>query len=411
MEYLTSQFTGLVGADFRIGDDALIDGLVNGSGDALETGVFRGIASFFGGVVDAFIPSVIHQGAFVKTLRERRDNVKLLLQHDIFTPIGKPLKLNESDRGLELEGRISDTTDGRDTITLMRDGVLDALSIGFDPVKFDFEELPDGTMIRNLREIRLFEISIVTFGADPNARITEVNGLIGDRGEAYRKHMERYGFNYGRLEHNAITPFRDFPLAGRGRRWNSDAAESRVRAWAGAEDGPNAQYKRAFVFFDRENEDNFGAYKLQIADVIDGKLTAVPRAVFAAAAALQGARGGVDIPDSDEAGARRHLERYYAKMRKEFDDDSIIAPWNQEANGFDPRDCEPLDAAWYVSQQLSTVASMDDVRRAYELLSALCDDGVADPAQQPVTTSEGEHEHLALEYAAMQMDAQVLGLA
>src|SRR5690606_32361444 len=54
-----------------------------------------------------------------------------------------------------------------------------------------------------------------------------------------------------------------------------------------------------------------------IADVIDGRLMAVPRAIFAAAAVIQGARGGVNIPDSDIPAIKRHLERYYRKMEKE----------------------------------------------------------------------------------------------
>ena len=58
----------------------------------------------------------------------------------------------------------------------------------------------------------------------------------------------------------------------------------------------------------------FGSYKLPIADVIDGRLRAVPKAVFAAAGAMRGARGGVDIPDADRKGVIRHLEKYYAKM-------------------------------------------------------------------------------------------------
>lgn len=38
----------------------------------------------------------------------------------------------------------------------------------------------------------------------------------------------------------AVPSFQDLPLASRGRRWNGDAAEKRVRKLTGAEDGPNA---------------------------------------------------------------------------------------------------------------------------------------------------------------------------
>jgi hypothetical protein len=112
----------------------------------------------------------------------------------------------------------------------------------------------------------------------------------------------------------SVVKFGDLPLADRRRRWNGDAAERRVRKWAGAEDEPNDRYRRAFVWFDADKKDNFGSYKLQIADVIRGRLTAVPRAIFAAAALMRGSRGGVDLPAKDVARVTSHLARYYKKM-------------------------------------------------------------------------------------------------
>lgn len=75
----------------------------------------------------------------------------------------------------------------------------------------------------------------------------------------------------------AVTSFQDLPLAERDREWDGDAAEKRVRAWAGAEDEPNEKYRDAHVWYDAEKKQNFTAYKLLIADVVDGRLVAVPR--------------------------------------------------------------------------------------------------------------------------------------
>lgn len=111
-----------------------------------------------------------------------------------------------------------------------------------------------------------------------------------------------------------VSSFSDLPLADRSRRWNGGAAEKRVRKWAGAEDGPNARYRKAHLWYDAANKDNFTAHKLLIADVIDDQLTAIPRAIIAAAGIVDGARGGLDVPDSDVPKLRRHLARYYAKM-------------------------------------------------------------------------------------------------
>jgi hypothetical protein len=118
----------------------------------------------------------------------------------------------------------------------------------------------------------------------------------------------------------AVTAFGDLPLADRDRAWDGDAAEKRVRRWADAEDEPNEKYRDAHVWYDADKKDNFTAYKLLIADVIGGKLQAVPRGVMAAAAVMQGSRGGVDLPEKDIDRVRSHLAKYYAKMNES-------APW------------------------------------------------------------------------------------
>jgi len=112
----------------------------------------------------------------------------------------------------------------------------------------------------------------------------------------------------------AVTAFQDLPLADRDREWDGAAAEKRVRAWADAQDEPNAKYRDAHVWYDADAKENFTAYKLLIADVIDGRLQAVPRGVFAAAAVMQGSRGGVDLPDRDRDRVKSHLAKYYEKL-------------------------------------------------------------------------------------------------
>jgi len=120
----------------------------------------------------------------------------------------------------------------------------------------------------------------------------------------------------------AVTSFQDLPLADRDREWDGAAAEKRVRAWAGAEDGPNQKYRDAHVWYDAEKKDNFTAYKLLIADVVDDRLVAVPRGVMTAGNVMQGSRGGVDLPDKDVDRVKSHLAKYYAKMDE-------TAPWEE----------------------------------------------------------------------------------
>jgi hypothetical protein len=111
---------------------------------------------------------------------------------------------------------------------------------------------------------------------------------------------------------------RDLPLADREREWDGDRARARIFKWAGWDDDSNAQKaRRAFFAYDEGNADEKQSYKLPFADVIDGRLKAVPRGVFAAAQVLEGARGGVDLPEEVIADVRKRVGAYYRKMGEE----------------------------------------------------------------------------------------------
>ena len=120
----------------------------------------------------------------------------------------------------------------------------------------------------------------------------------------------------------SVTAFKDLPLADRDRKWDGDAAEKRVRKWAGVEDEPNQKYRDAHVWYDGGKKGNFTAYKLLIADVVGGELKAVPRGVMAAGAIMDGARGGIDLPKADVDRVKGHLAKYYKKMNE-------TAPWER----------------------------------------------------------------------------------
>jgi hypothetical protein len=120
----------------------------------------------------------------------------------------------------------------------------------------------------------------------------------------------------------AVSAFQDYPLADRDRQWDGAAAEKRVRAWADAQDEPNAKYRNAHVWYDSDKRDNFTAYKLLIADVVHGQLRAVPHGIMAAGNIMQGSRGGIDLPAADIDRVKSHLAKYYKKMNED-------APWER----------------------------------------------------------------------------------
>ncbi len=132
-----------------------------------QEGTFEGHASIYG-KVDAH-ESIIEKGAFTKTLRENRARVKVLWQHDSNEPIGKPLEMKADEKGLFVKGKISNTTRGRDALTLLRDEVITELSFGFDTIQDKWEK-----GVRHIKEVRLWEFSPVTWASNDLALITSV---------------------------------------------------------------------------------------------------------------------------------------------------------------------------------------------------------------------------------------------
>ena len=124
----------------------------------------------------------------------------------------------------------------------------------------------------------------------------------------------------------------DLPIAARDKAWSAAAADKRVQKWAGGKDAMDwDKYGKAFFYCDESDKEKLGSYKLQFADIVDGELTAIPRAIFAVAAVLQGARGGVDIPDADKEAIKDKVTAYYAKMAEKFSDEEIKPPFEDRA--------------------------------------------------------------------------------
>lgn len=132
----------------------------------LEKNTFEGYAAVFGNK-DSH-DDIIEPGSFTKTLRESIARIKVLWQHDPFSPIGKPIFMEEDSKGLYTKSKVSETTLGKDALILMKDGVIDELSIGYNTIKHIMDE---DTGIRHLKELKLMEYSPVTWASNDQAVI------------------------------------------------------------------------------------------------------------------------------------------------------------------------------------------------------------------------------------------------
>jgi HK97 family phage prohead protease len=113
---------------------------------------------------------VIVSGAYKKTVAENgpmgRNRIMHLLQHNPLMPLGKPMELMEDAKGLRFTSKITETSYGKDVIKLYAEGVFNEHSVGFEIIKAD-----NKAGYREIREIKLWEGSTVTWGANPNTPI------------------------------------------------------------------------------------------------------------------------------------------------------------------------------------------------------------------------------------------------
>jgi uncharacterized protein len=132
-----------------------------------ESGVFEGKLAVYGNRDEQ--GDVLEPGSLSKTLREGGGSVPLLWQHDTRNPIGT-LELRDTPTALLAKGRlVLSVPAARQAYDLLRAGVVRGMSIGFRVIKENFTG-----EVRRLKEIRLYEGSLVTFGANPEALVTSV---------------------------------------------------------------------------------------------------------------------------------------------------------------------------------------------------------------------------------------------
>jgi len=242
--------------------------------DEKEFVEFEGYLSTFGNIDNG--DDVVVKGAFAKTLKNR--DVKLLWQHDWSEPIGVFTEIKEDDKGLFVKGKLplaDDFVKGR-VIPQLEIGSINSMSIGYavNLAKYDYE-----TDIRHLKEIELYEGSLVTIPMNDEAQIELSKS--NETKNNLQKQLEIESF------------------AGIEYKWNEKKAVERVEKLT-------------------ETKNN-----VNVCDVIDNKLQIVPRAVFCLKAKIAGAKGGLD-KEIDIDRVKSFVNKLYVKMdlEKPFTNDT-----------------------------------------------------------------------------------------
>jgi HK97 family phage prohead protease len=152
----------------------------------VDAGEVDGYASTFGNVDLA--GDIVAPGAFTKSLEEHRaanTTPAMLWSHDISSPCGTWTDAREDPVGLRVKGRLTlDTVRGAEARALALDGAL-GLSIGFRTRDKGFEK---GRRV--LKDLQLFEVSLVAIPANPRAKLISVKSAV-ESGELTPRMLER----------------------------------------------------------------------------------------------------------------------------------------------------------------------------------------------------------------------------
>jgi len=259
-----------VAAEFVLKKDSIREEETDGGKFAF----FEGYASTFGNIDR--VDDVIMRGAFKRCL-DKGKLIKMLWQHKFDTVIGQFPKLVEDESGLFVQGRINlGTEKGREGYALLKAGDINSMSIGYMIVDAEYNRDLD---VRMLKELDLFEVSLVTEPANELALVTSVKGWITPDELPVLEDPE-YKFIKSDVEGRIEECKKSAYL------WHGDAGE----------------------------------HKFLWADMVDGKLTIIPAAVEQVVEDLKDYEEH-GLTKSDVIAIREQLSKQYYKRINE------IEPW------------------------------------------------------------------------------------
>lgn len=149
----------------------------------LKNRIVTGYLSAFGN--KDHVGDIIIKGAFTKSIAERKDKIFFLNQHNWDQPHGKFSVLQEDEKGLYFESTpLTDTSYSSDLLKLYDAGIINEHSIGFQTILDDFDEEKDA---RILKELKLYEGSNVTMGANSETPFMGVKSGIKESGDQIKR--------------------------------------------------------------------------------------------------------------------------------------------------------------------------------------------------------------------------------
>jgi HK97 family phage prohead protease len=315
-------------------------------------------------------------------------NGVVINSHDYETienALGKVIEAKTDDKGLyvKIQYFVGQGNDIADWAWVLAQNGLASYSVGFIPV----ESIPGSDNVKRIyTKVKLLEISQVLVPANPYAvqDAIEYQPLIKAFKEIKTKEVSKMN-----EVKKGVIPYHDYGNADESEPWDAgkEVKEADVET-----------LKKICAWYDESNPDVKSSYKLPHHHASD--LKAVWKGVAAAMAALLGARGGVDILDSDKEGVYNHLAKHYKDFGKEppefhkayKDDDEIY-----KACGLDVEVKYGRVLSEANRQKIKNV--LDGITQLQKELSDL-----KDPLKELLDLSEVEQNSTSLEAIAQKSD-------
>ncbi len=164
-----------------------IEKRLSGEGSTITgiAAVFNKLSSDLGGFKEK-----IRKGAFAKSIKN--GDIRALFNHNPDHILGRTsagtLSLEEVDEGLAVSIDVPDTTIAKDLTTSMKRGDITQMSFGFQTIKDKWEEVA-GKSIRELLEVKLFDVSPVTFPAYPQTSVS-ARSISQGKAEFHKRQLE-----------------------------------------------------------------------------------------------------------------------------------------------------------------------------------------------------------------------------
>ena len=147
---------------------------------ALSKRQFEGHGSIFGNV--DLGGDVVVKGAFAGSLKQHKAEgilPQMFWMHSPDKVPGKWIEMSEDDKGLYVKGELAETQLGEEMYTLLNMKAVRGMSIGYRTLDRDYDK--EGN--RLLKEIELWEVSLVSLAMNPKAQVTGMKSRLSARGE------------------------------------------------------------------------------------------------------------------------------------------------------------------------------------------------------------------------------------